>query len=792
MSRDLFYVAGLLHDIGKFIERSKSYSVNDKFKHIKVGHPKYSAQLIDVLMQENPFFRQFSDKLIDLVLYHHEPRDDWQKIIQLADWLSSSEREEGNISEKYYNVPLLPVFSRLFDRDEQSFGYELAPLSISQGFPQNNPTITTSKYTTLVKGFLQELSSVRNVTQLLYLLEKYLWCVPAQTTNYVPDISLFDHAKTTAAIALCLYEQYDQGLLTTRGLKKMDKNDDHHFMLIKGDLSGIQDFIFNIPSKGAAKTLKAHSVYISLLTDVISRYLIREMNLREANVLYNGGGCFYILAPFTYEQKFLKLKSEVSHYLMNFHQGDIYLAMDYLPLAPCDFKEFSHHWAMIGQQINVLKNRKWIEIGLSENYGMIFGPFGIGSRDHQHCVLCGTEGSVREVFYNPETEKSICRFCESFRDLTNQLRDADCLIIKDVPFSGVSSVSRYQDLFTALGYDYKFAHKHSLVQEERRYAYLLNDTDFLQDGFAGYRFGMYSLPMRGEEQLTFEEISLMSTGDPKLAVLKMDVDNLGEIFSSGLGRQATISRVTFLSRMLSLFFEGYINYLIRVRDWHQHLYVVFSGGDDTFVIGSWNKVLDFVQDFRNSFREFTSNHPRVTLSAGISIVNYKYPVMISSQLAEKALDNAKSYMQKGELNPSKDKVSLFGEVFNWAELATIQSFKNKLLEIMRKHENYQKKEVLGRAFLYRIWKSTLGFKRILADSLKGKVDNVRFWRFAYYLRDIDRKDADDLLAEYRNIVLYNLLGKSTDNQIRNIMIIPAAVKCAQMETRKVRGMENER
>ena len=79
MSRDLFYVAGLLHDIGKFIERSKSYSVNDKFKHIKVGHPKYSAQLIDVLMQENPFFRQFSDKLIDLVLYHHEPRDDWQK-----------------------------------------------------------------------------------------------------------------------------------------------------------------------------------------------------------------------------------------------------------------------------------------------------------------------------------------------------------------------------------------------------------------------------------------------------------------------------------------------------------------------------------------------------------------------------------------------------------------------------------------------------------------------------------------------------------------------------------------
>ena len=180
-----------------------------------------------------------------------------------------------------------------------------------------------------------------------------------------------------------------------------------------------------------------------------------------------------------------------------------------------------------------------------------FGPFGIGSRDHQHCVLCGTEGSVREVFYNPETEKSICRFCESFRDLTNQLRDADCLIIKDVPFSGVSSVSRYQDLFTALGYDYKFAHKHSLVQEERRYAYLLNDTDFLQDGFAGYRFGMYSLPMRGEEQLTAEEISLWY-GDLNWQSLKW-MWIIWRIFSSGLGRQKHISSNVFKPHALFVF-----------------------------------------------------------------------------------------------------------------------------------------------------------------------------------------------------------------------------------------------
>ena len=72
------------------------------------------------------------------------------------------------------------------------------------------------------------------------------------------------------------------------------------------------------------------------------------------------------------------------------------------------------------------------------------------------------------------------------------------------------------------------------------------------------------------------------------------------------------------------------------------------------------------------------------------------------------------------------------------------------------------------------------------------MDNVRFWRLSYYLRDVARKDAEDLIAAYRKIVIDNLLEKSTDKQIQNIMIIPAAVRWAQMETRETRGNDDER
>lgn len=792
MLKETIYLAGLLHDIGKFTERSKSYPVDEMFKKITVGHPKYSAQLLDTLFKANPYFNNYGKKLIELVLYHHEPRNDYEKIIQLADWLSSSEREKGETKEKYFTVPLTPIFSRLFDGQYKKFGYSLAPLSISEGFPKENISLTSAQYKNLVDAFLKETSIVKNITQLYYLLEKYLWCVPAQTTNYVPDVSLFDHAKTTAAIALCLYDEYSAGSLTSKGLNKMTDNTDNHFMLIKGDVSGIQEFIFHIPSKGAAKSLKGHSVYISLLSDVITRYFIREMELEDANILYNGGGNFYILAPRICEARFKEIRKRISQLLLKIHSGSIYVALDYILLSPKDMADFNTHWNKITQKVDVLKRRKWREINLRENYNYIFGPLGVGSKAGAYCQLCGVESSERKIIINPENDKSYCAFCASFMDLTNDLKDADCLVIKEVDEEDKTDIRDYQNLFRTLGFEYHFTKMQHLKAGDKPYAYLINDTDFLAHGFRGYVMGSYKLPYDAEKDqlLSFDEIAEKSEGDKKLALLKLDVDNLGNIFLKGLGKSSTVSRVTLLSRMLALYFEGYINHLICCkREWKDSLYVVFSGGDDTFVIGAWDKVLDFAKEFYDKFREFTCYHTKVTFSAGICIFREDFPVIMSSRITEEALEKAKNYLERGQKESKKNKILLFGEVFNWTEFDTVKNFKCLLIDIIKKYAQKRNGEAIGRAFLYKIWKSTLGFKRILEESAQGKVDNIRFWRLAYYLREVARQDADKLIKEYRRIVLANLLGKPSDDKVRNIMVVPAAVKWAQMETRKARGNE---
>lgn len=784
MFRDTLYIGALLHDIGKFTERSKCYTVDKEFDQIETRHPKYSAQFLDTVRKTIDFFQQLSPEIVDLVLYHQQPRNDWEKIVQLANWLSSSEREKGDTKGLYFTVPLLPIFSQLGGQEKNSLGYDLHKLSFSEIFPVEKPVINSEKYKYLVDYFLSELSFVRNEEQLLYLMEKYLWCVPAETTNYVPDISLFDHSKTTAAIALCLYDQYESGNLSTYDLNEMEKSKKEQFVFINGDFSGIQNFIFNIPSKGAAKTLKGHSVYVSLLSNAICRFIIRELNLKEANILYNGGGNFYILAPKVKEGLFLDLKRKISKLLLEVHGDNIYLALDYISLCPANFEIFNLQWEKVAEKVNEQKRKMWSEIGLQENYDLLFGPFGSGSREKEHCHLCGIEKGKRNVRYNTERNKSYCSYCESFEDLTDSIKRADCLLIKENK-GKISNIETYQDIFRYLGYEYKFCRIKEMEIQDYEQAYLLNNTDFLQKGYRGYYMGAMSLPINPEErQLTFEEIANKSKGDRKLAFLKLDVDNLGSLFSEGLGQKTTISRVTTLSRMLGLYFEGYINHLIKEQQWEDTLYMVFSGGDDTFVIGPWNIILQFVELFHDHFQKFVGINNFVTFSAGICIFNYDYPLIMAAQHTEGALNKAKNYLMEGETIPLKNKICLFGEVFNWEEFERIRELKNLLLRIIE--NNSANSTNFGRAFLFKIGKTTLGFKKILADSLKGKVDNLRFWRLAYYLRNIAHQDADELIGQYREIVVNNLLQKSEDKKIKNIMIVPAAVKWAQMETRRER------
>jgi CRISPR-associated protein Csm1 len=162
--------------------------------------------------------------------------------------------------------------------------------------------------------------------------------------------------------------------------------------------------------------------------------------------------------------------------------------------------------------------------------------------------------------------------------------------------------------------------------------------------------------------MTFEEIAQRSTGRPMLGFLKMDVDNLGELFvfglkrSDGSGDRDTISRVTTLSRMLDTFFTGRIQHLLQEK--FNNCYTVFSGGDDLLVLGPWNEVLDLAVQVNEDFHQWTGR-PDITISGGVLLTHPRYPMYRAAQQVDAQLARSKE--------AGRNRFTAFGETRRWEQ-----------------------------------------------------------------------------------------------------------------------------
>ena len=169
-----------------------------------------------------------------------------------------------------------------------------------------------------------------------------------------------------------------------------------------------------------------------------------------------------------------------------------------------------------------------------------------------------------------------------------------------------------------------------------------------------------------------EEMAEKAEGIARLGYLRMDADRLGKIFTRVVGEDRTLPRRAGLSRQMSYFFKVYLNSLAENRDRNipenfkrltasdrRNLLFIYAGGDDLFVTGAWNEVVEFAFDVYQCFRAYAGDNPDITISGGIEIARPKYPLYQGAKESRDALDAAK--------NNDRDSLGLFGEVFKWRE-----------------------------------------------------------------------------------------------------------------------------
>ena len=804
------YIAALLHDIGKFWQRADVYdSQKNQWRDLDKNEfnestfcPQYSgryshkhvlwtAQFIEKVLGISSM-NDGENSLIRLSAMHHSPGDNFfYNLITLADHLSSGvDREKINNDIKveddwgdWRNTPLLSVFETLGCKNaNEGYRYRLPIVSfnIADIFPQLKGETKLSKewdYKKLWDEFIGEINKLKkgktNFTdkegiEILYaLLQKYTVYVPSSTQD-VPDISLFDHSKTVAAFAVSLYEYVRENKIDeVSALEKM-KNDEQTqpFLLFGGDLSGIQKYIYHIKSKHAAKNLKGRSFLLQLITTSVVRKILDETELYQGNVIYNSGGGFFMLLPNTEKVRrtLKKIEKEVEKELLEKFGGKLYLATGQVPFSMKDVfeKNIQKPWQKLFQELNQSKRQRF-KTSIEENYAQFFEPFGnAGNIDKDE--ITGEALTDFDEAYFKETGLRVNRLTADQARLGKKLKDVNYWYIVPGGWSG----KEFHIAF--LGYSHLFSKEENILVHDIKNSVKirLNDTDFINTQSKNIQtfefYGGNDYPVDKEDNpKTFDELTAGNYN--KLGVVRMDVDNLGYLFQKGFEKQKrTFSRYASLSRNLDLFFKGYINTLWKSKaEYREHIFILYSGGDDLFVLGDWKIVLDFAEELREKFRHFVCKNPAITLSGGELIVPPKYPILKAAEQAEQPEKQAKSYVYSQEKikirigndeekcveNPKqKDAFSFLDKALGWeTEFPAVKAKAQLLLEKIEK--KYLPKSFLQKLMMYYLRKDE---KRTI-------------WLMSYDFGRMMQRDKGE--KKFLQDVLEDLIGNTWKGQSRN-------------------------
>ncbi len=182
--------------------------------------------------------------------------------------------------------------------------------------------------------------------------------------------------------------------------------------------------------------------------------------------------------------------------------------------------------------------------------------------------------------------------------------------------------------------------------------------------------------------IEFRELAGESKGAAMLGVLKADVDGLGLAIRKKMSGAVDLDPVRELSRRLHTFFTDGLRTELQKPEW-RWVYCVFSGGDDMFLAGPWSMLLDFSEHFAKLLSKHFAEDS-LTLSAGLAIGKPTRPVRTLAHEAEEALITAKTQPAIGYDKP-KSQLAAMGGLWKWKDHSdTVGAAKNLVLWIEQK------------------------------------------------------------------------------------------------------------
>lgn len=796
MNDDELQLIFLLHDLGIFFKKT-GLSPSQKYCNLTENetgkgddYSRWSASIAEEL--------DLSQDIQNIILYHNNCDYLKGENARIANILSkTSEFFTGK--EELGSVNLLSVFSEVKLREStypDKYYLPIQKLDLAFEKPIKYEEVSNrDAYKQLWKDFRSELIKIgKDIRpEILYqLIKKYTIFLPSISR----DISLFDYIKVKTAVATCLYRHMQDESLSS--IKDVEKP----FLLISGGISGIQRFIYRVSSPaeaqvGMAKRLRGRSFFLNLLNDAAVTSIRSKLNLPEANLLWCGGGNFLIIAANTdkTKEKIKNFQTEVNRFLMDEFNAELFLNFTWEQAGVNELKDFSGLNEKLNHNLDENKKQKFVE-----NLEQLF--LEDNELPPKTCSVCA----------NPINEgKIFCDNCNEHTEIGRKLAHAKYYIRSiSEEKSDKFDVFLFGIGYKFLKYEKVPSYIRSISGfSKSAQVFKINDTDFVDPELIkmcsesvillsfGFMFMANTVPRHEDKILSFTNMAELSRGAGKLGILKMDVDNLGKIFLGGFNKKITgITRISTMSTMLDFYFSGILNkvcerhyfldeadicenckkeaikielspeeeneapeIVYRMKDGKHAcnsclekkspaIYVNYAGGDDLLIIGPWDLIIQLAKDIRETFKNFTCHNPDINISAGVSIINKKYPIGRAALLADEALEKSKNNEKIVNSHENKkDSISVFGETVYWETKEDLKGF-YELLDFSNYLEKLIEDKQISKGFVYSLlemWNSNFGYDKILNNKVRReKKCYVPYLKYQLARNIRDRNVREDL------------------------------------------------
>jgi len=651
-------LAAFFHDMGKFAERAKgNFHIDPEFLNSHANlyqpfyngqhthqHAVYTAAFIDHIEKFLP--KEFNkgnwglgDPFMNLAAGHHKPETPLQWVIAIADRVSSGfDREEfdnynkGIAIQDFKKTRLLTLFEGISTENKwkddnlasYKFRYPLKELSPKNIFPTDkdeyrspDSELASKEYDDLFFNFIAALEKLQHKQNIPLWFEHfdslfmiYASHIPAATVGkVVPDVSLYDHSKATAALASSIYLYHTHhGNMETEKIKEYEEK---KFLIVTGDFYGIQNFIFTeggSTNKASAKLLRGRSFAVSLISELAADMLCREIGLTPVSVVLNAAGKFTMIAPNTPEtrEKIRMVEEKINDWLIRMFYGEAALGISFVDASCNDFvsQKFGNLWELLAKESEKKKHNK-INI---EKYGGVVKDYldrFNNALNNKLCPFCDKRPSSAEIENDPliGEKESSCKICGDHIYMGTMLVktqriaittiDADIYGDKlcepifgtyQISFDIEGKLSQLADKGTLLKYwdisipDEGKVSKDITAKFINGYVPKYSKDDESEEGLNRLLYGemtekkkeeLFNM-IKNDSPKSFHHIAKWAlnpddnpgkfTGIEALGVLKADVDNLGLIFTCGLKRQS-LSRLATMSRQMNHYFAIYLPYL---------------------------------------------------------------------------------------------------------------------------------------------------------------------------------------------------------------------------------------